>query len=135
MSKKTPEKGSENPVRELTLKQQEEHIKEEIQRFVKLAKERGSLPIEELNELLPPEYIAASVLDTFMQALEVNGVVITDASENKDKEDEEFFLADPNAEVDEDEEAEEVESDAKSNDPVRLYLRKMGSVSLLTREG
>src|ERR1700677_1675168 len=136
MSKKTPGKETEGPVKELTLKQQEEQIKEEIQRFIKLAKERAQLTVEEINELLPPEIIASSVLDTFMQALEVNGVIIADTSETK-KEDEEdqFFLADPDSEVEEDEEAEEVESDAKSNDPVRLYLRKMGSVSLLTREG
>jgi RNA polymerase primary sigma factor len=119
------------------LAQQEELIREEIQRFVKLAKERPSLSIEEINELLPPEIIAASVLDTFMQALEVNGVVITDSSENKkDDEEDQFFLADPDKEQDEEEEEEkESEGDAKSNDPVRLYLRKMGSVSLLTREG
>jgi RNA polymerase primary sigma factor len=136
MSKKTPGIETEGPLTALTLKQQEEQIKEEIQRFIKLAKERGSLAIEEINELLPPELLAASVLDSLMQALEVNGVVLTDSSENKkDDEEEQFFLADPNSEVDEDEEAEEVESDAKSNDPVRLYLRKMGSVSLLTREG
>src|SRR5580692_3626157 len=121
MSKKTPGKDPEvtgGPVKELTLKQQEELIKEEIQRFVKLAKERGSLTIEEVNELLPPEIIAPSVLDTFMQALEVNGVVITDLTEGK-KEDEEdqFFLADPDSEVEEEEEAEEAEGDSKSNDP------------------
>ncbi|NJL25107.1 MAG: hypothetical protein HC902_07975 [Calothrix sp. SM1_5_4] len=131
-------KDSEVPVKELTLAQQEELIKEEIQRFIKLAKERTALSIEEINELLPAEIIAASVLDTFMQALEVNGVVITDSSENK-KEDEEdqFFLSDPDKEAKDEEEEEEAESegDAKSNDPVRLYLRKMGSVSLLTREG
>src|SRR4029077_20344548 len=75
-------------------------------------------------------------LDTFMQALEVNGVAITESSENK-KEDEEdqFFLSDPDKEEKEDEEEAEVEGDTKSNDPVRLYLRKMGGVSLLTREG
>lgn len=137
MSKNTSDKDSGTPVRELTLSQQEELIREEIQRFVKLAKERPALSIEEINELLPPEIIAASVLDTFMQALEVNGVAITEVSENK-KEDEEdqFFLADPDKEQDEEEEEEkESEGDAKSNDPVRLYLRKMGSVSLLTREG
>ncbi|WP_275902426.1 sigma-70 factor domain-containing protein, partial [Myxococcus eversor] len=37
--------------------------------------------------------------------------------------------------VDEDEKDEDDEPGGKSNDPVRLYLRKMGSVSLLTREG
>jgi RNA polymerase primary sigma factor len=139
MSKNTTDTTSENTSRELTLAQQEELIKEEIQRFIKLAKERPAFSIEEINDLLQPEIIAASVLDTFMQALEVNGVVITDSSENKkDDEDEEdqFFLSDPDKEEKEEEEEEkESEGDAKSNDPVRLYLRKMGSVALLTREG
>src|SRR3954468_19691824 len=97
----------------LSLDQQQAVIQEEIQRFVRLSKERASISIEEINELLPPEIIAAQVLDTFMQALEVNGVQITDSSENK-KEDEEdqFFLADPDKEKEEDEE-EEVETDTK----------------------
>ncbi len=129
--------SKEEAVKELSLAEQEALIKEEIQRFLKMAKEKGSLTIEEINELLPQEIIAASVLDSFMQALEVNGVVITDMSEVKSGEDEkEAFLADPDKEdeeVDEDEKAEG--EDVKGNDPVRLYLRKMGSVSLLTREG
>jgi RNA polymerase primary sigma factor len=123
--------------KELSLSEQETLIKEEIQRFLKLAKEKGTLTIEEINELLPPEIILASVLDSFMQALEINGVVITDMSEVKGEEEgKEAFLADPDKEdeeVDEDEKAEG--EDVKGNDPVRLYLRKMGSVSLLTREG
>ncbi len=138
MSNTTPENDSEKIVKELTVSQQEDLIKEEIQRFIKMAKDRPSLAIEEINELLPPEIIAATVLDTFMQALEVNGVVITDALEKKeDEEDDQFFLTDPDKEEKDEEEEEEKESegDAKSNDPVRLYLRKMGSVALLTREG
>jgi RNA polymerase primary sigma factor len=137
MSKNPTGQSPENPVKEVSLAQQEEMIKEEIQRFIKLAKERPTLSIEEINELLPPEIVAASVLDTFMQALDVNGVVITESSENKkDEEEDQFFLSDPDKETEEEEEEEaETEGDAKSNDPVRLYLRKMGSVSLLTREG
>jgi RNA polymerase primary sigma factor len=136
MSNITPPKDVETPVRELTLQQQEALIIEEIQRFVKLSKERATLNMEEINELLPPEIIAASVLDTFMQALEVNGVQITEPSDNKDKDEEDqFFLGDPDKQEEEEEEKEETETDAKSSDPVRLYLRKMGSVSLLTREG
>lgn len=137
MPKNSTDQTVETPVKELTLAQQQDMIREEIQRFVGMAKDRGALAIEEINELLPVEIVAPSVLDTFMQALEVNGVVLTDSSENK-KEDEEdqFFLSDPDSEQSEDEEEEkETEGDAKSNDPVRLYLRKMGSVSLLTREG
>jgi RNA polymerase primary sigma factor len=125
------------PVKQLTVPEQDALMKEDAQRVIKLAKEKGSLTIEEINELLPPEIIAASVLDSFMQTLEINGVVITDLTETKKDEDEkEQFLADPDKEdeeVDEDEKAES--EDVKGNDPVRLYLRKMGSVSLLTREG
>ena len=135
MSKNT--KGSETPVKDAGLISQEQVIREEIQRFIKLSKERGALSIEEINELLPAEIVAPSVLDTFMQALEVNGVSITEVSENKEEEEkDQFFLADPDKDSEEEEEEEkESEGDAKSNDPVRLYLRKMGSVSLLTREG
>jgi RNA polymerase primary sigma factor len=117
---------------------QENLVKEEIQRFLKLAKEKGSLTVEEINENLAPEIVLASVLDSFMHALEGNGVVITDHSEAKKAEDEERegFLADPDSEAEEADEEEAAEGeDVKSNDPVRLYLRKMGSVSLLTREG
>jgi RNA polymerase primary sigma factor len=117
---------------------QQVQIKEEIQRFVKMAKEKGSLTIEEINDLLPQEIVSASILDSFMQALEVNGVIITELVQKKDGDEEGTgFLADPDKEdeeeADEDEKADEEE--LKGNDPVRLYLRKMGSVSLLTREG
>ena len=124
--------------KELSLEQQMELIREEIQRFIKMSKERGALSIEEINELLPQEILAPSALDTFMQALEVAGVEFTDVSENKSKDEGEegFLLSDPDKEDKEEEEEEaEVAEDTKSNDPVRLYLRKMGSVSLLTREG
>ena len=138
MSKKPSEMKSEAPIKELTLAQQEEVIKEEIQKFIKLAKEKEQLTIEEINELLPPEILAAQVLDSFMQSLEVGGVIISEPSENKkDDEEDQFFLSDPDAEAksEEEEEEKEVAEDTKSNDPVRVYLRKMGSVSLLTREG
>ncbi len=135
MSKKDLKKDSDSAPKELSLEQQLAVIKEEIQRFIKIAKEREAISIEEINELLPAEIIAAPALDSFMQALENAGVTFTDASENKKEDDEEaFFLADPDKEAEKDED-EEVETDARSNDPVRLYLRKMGSVSLLTREG
>ena len=125
--------------KEVSGSEQHTLIREEIQRFIKIARDKGFLTIEEINDLLPAEIVDASALDSFMQALEVNGVIITDASGNKKEEEGEAgaFLADPDKqdeeEADEDEKADE--DDVKGNDPVRLYLRKMGSVSLLTREG
>ncbi len=124
------------PVKELSLIEQESLVKEEIQKFIRLAKEKTSLTIEEINDLLPQEIIASTVLDMFMQALEINGVVITDMTETKSDDEKDAFLADPDKEDEEADEDEKAESeDVKGNDPVRLYLRKMGSVSLLTREG
>jgi len=121
--------------KELSLKEQEALINEEIQKFIVLSKQKGELTIEEINENLPVEITAPEVLDSFMQALDVNGVKISDTQGNKETEEGEGgeFLADPAA--DEEEEEEASEEDQKGNDPVRLYLRKMGSVSLLTREG
>lgn len=121
----------------MPLAEQEVLIKEEITRFVKFAKEKGSLTIEEINEQLPLEIQAPTVLDAFMHALEINGVVIPDHTDKGSEEETSGFLADPDSDeesAEADEEAAEAE-DVKGNDPVRLYLRKMGSVSLLTREG
>ncbi len=129
-----------NTAKVLTVAEQQEAIREEILRFTKLARDKGFLTIEEINDLLPAEILDAGVLDSFMQALEVAGVIITDPAAKKDEEGEAgAFLADPNKEEeeedDDDEDKKSSEEDAKGNDPVRLYLRKMGSVSLLTREG
>ncbi|MBX7232244.1 MAG: RNA polymerase sigma factor RpoD [Bdellovibrionales bacterium] len=136
MTKDTSENKQNSSLKELSLTQQEEMIREEIQRFIKISKEKEALTIEEINELLPAEIIAPSVLDTLMQALEVNGVIISDSQENKKEgEDDQFYLSDPDAEEKDEEEENEASEDTKSNDPVRVYLRKMGSVSLLTREG
>jgi hypothetical protein len=126
------------PTKVLSLAEQEILIKDEILRFVKLAKEKGSLTIEEINDQLPQEIIAPSVLDSFMHGLEVGGVTIIDLAETKkgDEDEKDAFLADPDKEDEDVDEEEKAESeDLKGNDPVRLYLRKMGSVSLLTREG
>ncbi len=135
MSTNKGKNADEKTPKELSLDEQKALIKEEIQRFIAMAKEKESLSIEEINELLPTEIVAAEVLDQFMQALEVAGVEFTESSENNKDDDvsDAFFLGDPSDS--EDEEEKEVVEDTKSNDPVRLYLRKMGSVSLLTREG
>ena len=113
--------------------QQHQMIAEEIQKFIALAKEKGEISIAEINEMLPPEIIAPVVLDAFMQGLEANAVIITETLENVQElssNEDNFFLADP-----EKPEEDEGREDSRGNDPVRLYLRKMGSVSLLTREG
>jgi RNA polymerase primary sigma factor len=137
MTKEPQKSVPDQVIKVLSIDEQMAIIRDEIQRFTKLSKERGSLTIEEINEILPPEVLDSAVLDHFMQSLQVSGVNITESTEKK-KEDEEgeggFFLDSAEEQVEKEEEEEEA-TDTRSNDPVRLYLRKMGSVSLLTREG
>ncbi|AZZ35568.1 RNA polymerase sigma factor RpoD [Bdellovibrio sp. qaytius] len=123
-----------NEIRILTAAEQEVLAKEEVQKLLKMAKDKGRLTIEEINESLPQEIIAASVLDALMQTLEANGVVITEHTEAAREDDKDEFLSKVDDEEEDEEELKEAE-DVKGSDPVRLYLRKMGSVSLLTREG
>lgn len=66
MKQNLPNKNEKEDVKVLSLQEQETLIKEEIQRFLKIAKEKNGLTIEEINELLPPEFIAPSVLDSLM---------------------------------------------------------------------
>jgi RNA polymerase primary sigma factor len=138
MSNSKSKTDKDNKLEALSEKEQQAMIVEEIQRVIKLAKEKGQLTVEEINESLPAEILSPVVIDQFMQALEVNGVIITDHTEKakKDGEDEDGLFLDKNADGNDDDEADEEESsDPRANDPVRLYLRKMGSVALLTREG
>jgi RNA polymerase primary sigma factor len=135
MSKKNQnEEESKSTSGVFTIAQQESAAAEELQKLIKLAKEKGRITIEEINEALPIEICAASVIDNFMTALEANGVIITEYSDAAKAEEQEEFLANADDDDDDEDEVKEVE-DVKGADPVRLYLRKMGSVSLLTREG
>lgn len=136
MSSSKNKNDTNNGQAALTLEEQQAMIVEEIQRFIRLFKEKGPLTVEEVNETLPQDIIEPSVIDHFMQALEVNGVIISDSAENKKEgEEEEGLFLDEAARGEDDEEEEEEKFDPKSNDPVRLYLKKMGAVPLLTREG
>lgn len=129
------EKNSKD-VKVLSIAEQEALAKEEVQKLVKLQKEKGRVTIEEINESLPAEVVAVSVLDAFMQSLEANGIVVTEHTEAARSDEKEEFLSDVDKEEkDEDDEDKVTGEDVKGSDPVRLYLRKMGSVSLLTRDG
>lgn len=131
MTKTASSKGSQE-TRLASLSHLEAIVREEIARFIRLAKEKGVLNIKEIDELLAPEIHSAAALDVFMQSLEVAGVTIEDHTENE-KEEEAFLEG--GAEEEGDEEEKLSAEDIKGTDPVRMYLRKMGSVSLLTREG
>jgi RNA polymerase primary sigma factor len=105
----------------------------EVKALMERGREKGFLTYDEVNDALPSD-IASDQIDDVMSMFGEHDIeVVDDASKMKLPE----KPPEPEAKDDK-EEKEEEEEDAgygKSNDPVRMYLRKMGSVSLLTREG
>ena len=117
----------------------------DIKKLLDLGVQRGYLSYIEVHELLPHEMVSSEEVDEVMILLAENEIEVTDGKRRPDSEDgEEDSLVDdlagPEAA------SEELQSDesgdlvstaeyAKGTDPVKLYLKKMGSVSLLTREG
>jgi RNA polymerase primary sigma factor len=97
--------------------------------LIETGKEKGYLTYGEVNDALPDEIGSADDLDDLMTTISGQGIDLLDAPKFPGEKD---FEA---------EEGEDVELDLtpgtleKTNDPVRMYLREMGTVPLLTREG
>ena len=115
---------------------------EQVRSLIALGKERGYLLYDELNDILPAEVHSAEEIDELLSTFERYGIgVFEDVFSAKAA----HASAKPadaiEIETREDSTSEESELDlspgasARVEDPVRLYLREMGSVALLTREG
>lgn len=115
----------------------------DLKKLIDMGVQRGFLTYEEVNELLPPELISVQAIDEIMTLLGENEVEVLETSkrpkeagEDDDDADEAPLGAAPVSEPDSGEPAPVAGADyARGADPVKLYLKKMGSVSLLTREG
>jgi RNA polymerase primary sigma factor len=118
----------------------------DIKKLMDLGVQRGFLSYIEVHELLPPEMNSPEELDEVMIMLAENEIEVTDGrkrAEDEEEKDEDSLLEDLSGQAEATEELQADESGdlvstaeyAKGTDPVKLYLKKMGSVSLLTREG
>jgi RNA polymerase primary sigma factor len=109
----------------------EDKYEEDIQKLIEAGKEKGYLTYNEVNDLIPGDLHSPDDLDDLITTIGTQGI---DILEGGPKFGGEKFEA-------EGEESEDVELDLtpgtleKTNDPVRMYLREMGTVPLLTREG
>ena len=105
---------------------------DEVRQLISIGKEKGYLLYDEVNELLPADITSSDELDDLFSTFGNAGIVVVDSEEKY----REIKLHDRTGEG-----AEELELDLspsaidKTNDPVRMYLREMGTVPLLTREG
>ena len=115
--------------------------KKRLKNLIVLGKERGYLTYAEINDHLPDEMTDAEQIEGVVTMLADMGILVYDAA--PDAETLLLTEAATNPVADEDvvEEAEEalsltVDSEfGRTTDPVRMYMREMGSVELLTREG
>src|SRR5919206_129340 len=98
-------------------------------------------PGEEDDDALPADIVSSDQIDDVMSMFGDNDIAIVDEAnkvklpDTKPPEPEPVHAKAAEEEAEEKKEQEEEDNYSKSNDPVRMYLRKMGSVSLLTREG
>src|SRR6202050_516952 len=115
---------------------------DQVRQLINMGKERGYLLYDEVNDILPAEVHSSEEIDDLLSTFERYGIdIYEDAATAKAARaaaDAEGGEAEPTKE---DPAAEESELDLtpgaleKTNDPVRMYLREMGTVPLLTREG
>jgi RNA polymerase primary sigma factor len=115
--------------------------RKEVKDLIEAGRQKGFLTYDEVNDALPADVVSSDQIDDVMSMFGDNDIEIVDAQKAAQATEVKPTVAATDeaegekAKEEEEEEKEEEEPGGKSNDPVRLYLRKMGSVSLLTREG
>jgi len=104
---------------------------DEVRQLINVGKEKGYLLYDEVNELLPSEITSSEELDDLFNAFGSAGIEVVDSDK--------AYRGDKDFDRDGSEDGPELDLTPgaldKTNDPVRMYLREMGTVPLLTREG
>ncbi|MGX1199089.1 RNA polymerase sigma factor RpoD [Parvibaculum sp. MBR-TMA-1.3b-4.2] len=123
-----------------------------VKKMIKAAKSRGFVTYDELNTVLPSEEFSSEQIEDTLAMLSEMGITVVENDENDDNAEEgDKARAAANDDDDDDDEAEESTTTSstravttttttsssldRTDDPVRMYLREMGSVELLSREG
>ncbi|MBQ9221728.1 RNA polymerase sigma factor RpoD [Succinivibrio sp.] len=107
----------------------------EFKQLIAKGKEQGYLTIDEINDLIPPDIISGDQLSVFIQTFVDMGITVCETPPEADD-----ILLNGNSQTDsEDVEivANQLDSSVdigRTTDPVRMYMREMGNVSLLTRK-
>ncbi len=108
-----------------------------IKKLIARAKRRGVITVDELNEALPQDQMTSEQIEDIMSAISEMGVNIVESDEDSvDPDEKEVDEVDDNDGMSEKPALEKKkETIERTDDPVRMYLREMGAVELLSREG
>ena len=110
---------------------------DELDKLIAMGKQKGFLTYDEVNDALPSDIVSLDQLDDIMMMFGAMDIEVVDSAKSNRLPSE----VEPQQERDEEEEPADAPIDltpgpvGRTEDPVRLYLREMGRVSLLTREG
>ena len=103
-----------------------------VKKFIKQAKTRGYVTMDELNKVLPSEEVTSEAIEDTLAMLSEMGVNVVEAEDDApEQEGGEVAVREEQAVV----ETTKESAYDRTDDPVRMYLREMGSVELLSREG
>ncbi len=105
-----------------------------VKRLIAKGKERGYITFDELNAVLPAEQNSSEQIEDIMAMLNEMGIQVVESEEGEDAE---AAAAPKDDGADDEEQAGNISesSVSRTDDPVRMYLREMGTVELLSREG
>ena len=109
-----------------------------VKRMIADARERGYITYDQLNSVLPPDQVSSDQIEDVMSMLSEMGIQVTEEEESEEVEDDSASTSTAVATTGGREVAlgsSETEKLDRTDDPVRMYLREMGSVELLSREG
>src|ERR1043166_1623319 len=108
-----------------------------IKKLIARAKRRGLITYDELNEALPQDQMSSEQIEDIMAAISEMGVNIVESDEDAQEPDEPVADEPDEAEGLDDKPLVEKKKETieRTDDPVRMYLRDMGAVELLSREG
>ncbi|MDX2277273.1 MAG: RNA polymerase sigma factor RpoD [Hyphomonadaceae bacterium] len=107
-----------------------------VKKMIKAAKARGFVTHEELNKVLPSEEFSSEQIEDVMSQLNEMGINVVDSEEEGEAAEEDSKAVAVREETTTKVAVTNTREDAdRTDDPVRMYLREMGSVELLSREG
>jgi RNA polymerase primary sigma factor len=99
-----------------------------VKKMLQQARERGFITYEDLNKVLPPEKMSSEQIEDSMAMLSEMGITVVESEEKEESDDSDDSSASTAGNISDDDVG-------RTDDPVRMYLREMGSVELLSREG
>src|SRR4028118_2222187 len=135
-----PEQQADGPLLDLT--------DQSVKKMIKAAKKRGYVTYDQLNEVLPSEEFSSEQIEDVLGQLSEMGINVVESEEAEEGQTAEAPAADADDDEDDGEAPQTAPARAvavrpettkeptdRTDDPVRMYLREMGSVELLSREG